>query len=115
MGPNQTLHKMKESMDEDAKLSEMEMDFFLLTCIAVKANLFEEYPESDVMSEDIMKMFVMAQKEGLEMRKFNLWIELQLRHKYDLGKLRGYKKFTKRYNLEEAVKDGVDNLKKKVK
>ena len=110
--PNQTLHKIKESMDQEAKLADMEMDFFLLTCIAVKANLFEEYPESNVMSEDIMKMFVMAQKEGLEMRKFNLWIELQLRHKYDLGKLRGFKKFAKRYNI---VEEAVDAIKEKAK
>merc|ERR1712228_815603 len=67
------------------------------------------------MSEDIMKLFVLAQKEGLEMRKFNLWIELQLRHKYDLGELHGFEKFTKRYNLKEQIKDGVDNIKKKVK
>merc|ERR1712048_648485 len=114
--PHKALHKIKESMDHEAKLADMERDFFLLTCIAVKANLFEEYPDKpEVMNEDIMKLFVMAQKEGLEMRKFNLWIELQLRHKYDMPNLKGYKKFTKRYAIQEHLKDGVDVVKKKVK
>ena len=103
----------EEEQEEHLRSTDnIEMDFFLLTCICCKANLVEEYPSKrTVINEDTMKLWLVAQREHIEMRKFHLWIELQLRHKYDLPKLKGFKKFLSRFSLSDEAKKKLSELK----
>ena len=97
-------------------MRDMEMDFFLLSCIAIKANLCEEYPDRlEVMNENTMKLFALSQKQSIEMRKFNLWIEMQLRNKYNLPKIRGFKKFAKKYGIKDKTKEKLKEMRKLAK
>merc|ERR1719162_1325552 len=101
----------EEKKETDNKKLEIEMfkvnaeiEFFLLTCIAVKSNLVEEFPDKpEVMTEDAMSMYKEAQSEHVSMSKFSLWIEWQLRDKYDLPKLQGFAKFVEKYGLKDKL------------
>jgi len=85
--------------------SDRELDFFLLTAICCKTNLLEEYPDRLALSEeDALALFAVAQREQVEMRKFALWIELQLRHKHDLPKMGGFKRFCGRFKFGDEAK-----------
>jgi len=96
--------KLKRKRMEQMQKMNAEIEFFLMTCIAIKANLVEEYPmKPEVLMEDPMKLFEIAQKEHVEMRKFNLWIELKLREKYELPKLEGFKKFWEKYHIKDKL------------
>eukprot|EP01083_Nonionella_stella_P023988 66382_1 len=91
-------HKKKK---EEIRRINAEIEFFLLTCIAVKANLVEEYPDKpEVITEDPMQLFQDAQTEHVVMSKFNLWIELRLREKYALPKLEGFHKVMEKYDVK---------------
>eukprot|EP01084_Bolivina_argentea_P080435 145700_1 len=104
--------KLKRRKMEEISKVNAEIEFFLLTCIAVKTNLYEEYPnKAEVVTEDAMKLFQDAQKEHIVMAKFSLWIELKLRSKYDLPKIRGFQKFLDKH----GVKKQVDKTKKVLK
>ena len=95
-----------DDVEEDKEdFDQIELDFFLLTAICCKANLCEEYPDrSQLASEDTMLLFAAAQREHIEMRKFHLWIELQLRHKHDLPTMSGFSRFCARFNLGDEAK-----------
>merc|ERR1719499_744336 len=81
-----------------------EIEFFLLTAIAVKNNLVEEYPEkTEVMTEDAMHLYQESLTEHVAMNKFHLWIEYKLREKYDLPKLNGFEKFLNRFDFKEKT------------
>merc|ERR1711933_59758 len=107
--------KKRKKMEEMFKVN-AEIEFFLLTCIAVKANLVEEYPDKpEVMTENAMELFEDAQKEHVVMSKFNLWIELKLRNKYDLPKLEGFNKFLDKYGIKDGLKKTKEKSKKLAK
>lgn len=98
--------------DPVAEMAQIELDFFLLTAICCKANLVEEYPDRrGLEQEDTMIMYEVAQREHIEMRKFHLWIELQLRHKYDLPKMTGFQRFLGRFSLTEDAKRAISEFK----
>merc|ERR1719334_1717622 len=111
----------KVPLSETKKMEEMfkvnaEIEFFLLTCIAVKSNLVEEFPDKpEVMTEDAMRMYKEAQREHVSMAKFSLWIEFQLRQKYDLPKLQGFKKFMEKYGLKDKLERGKNKGKSAMK
>jgi len=122
--------KNKEAKDKkDRKKQEVEtrlnaeIEFFLLTAIAVKNNLVEEYPEkTEVMTEDAMHLYRESLKEHVAMNKFHLWIEYKLREKYDLPKLKGFEKFLNRFDFKEkteklgaAVKRSADTLSARIR
>ena len=107
--------KKRKMMEERQKVN-AEIEFFLMTCIAVKQNLAEEYPDKpEVMTENAMKLFELAQKENMAMNKFNLWIELKLREKYDLPKLQGFKKFMEKHHIAEKFDKSKQKTKKLAK
>lgn len=100
-----------------------EIEFFLLTAIAVKNNLVEEYPEkTDLMTENAMNLYKAAVQEHVAMNKFNLWIEYKLREKYDLPKLEGFQKFLSQFHfkaktekLGTALRKSTDNLSARIR
>merc|ERR1712130_447398 len=103
--------KKKQKREEMFKIN-AEIEFFLLTAIAVKSNLVEEYPDKpEVVTEDAMNLFLVAQKERVVMSKFNLWIEMKLRDKYDLPKLEGFKKFLEKHHVKDKVKTVTNKTK----
>merc|ERR1712228_465103 len=108
-------NKEKRKMEEMFKIN-AEIEFFLLTCIAVKANLVEEYQDKpEVMTEDAFKLYELVQKEHVSMNKFNIWIEMKLREKYDLPKLEGFQKFMEKYQIKDKVSAGITKTKKLAK
>lgn len=107
--------RKRKKMEEMFKVN-AEIEFFLLTCIAVKQNLVEEYPtKPEVMTENAQELFLMSQKEHVVMSKFNLWIELKLREKYDLPKLEGFRKFLDKHGIPEKSKKLQQKSKKLAK
>ena len=110
-----------EEMEKKRKMEEMfkinaEIEFFLLTCIAVKTNLVEEYQDKpEVVTEDAFKLYSLAQKEHISMNKFNIWIEMKLREKYDLPKLQGFQKFMEKHQIKDKVSAGITKTKKLAK
>jgi len=64
------------------------MEFFYLTCIAVKMNLEEMYPDcSEVTAESPIELYKLAQRESIPMNKFCVWMEEKIREKFNLDDL----------------------------
>ena len=103
--------------EQELQKARAEMEFFFLTCMAVKMNLKEAYPDStqirrkknindgndndnengglleeveefDLVAENPWDLFKIAQEQKVPMNKFALWTETYLREKYGLGKFR---------------------------
>eukprot|EP01084_Bolivina_argentea_P264321 447695_1 len=114
--PNKTISDQKEE-EKQKKREEMfkinaEIEFFLITCIAVKQNLAEEYPNNlEFMTENPQTLFELAQKQHVHFNKFGIWIEYELREKYDLPKIEGFQKILEKYHVKENLKNGFEKTK----
>jgi len=85
---DETTDKMKEEKIKklaDLQKASAEMEFFYLTCIAVKMNLEEAYPDfTELTAESPIELYKVAQRESVPMNKFSIWIETRISEKYNL-------------------------------
>ncbi|ETO25174.1 hypothetical protein RFI_11969 [Reticulomyxa filosa] len=91
----QSQAKIAQKHEELTKAA-AELEFFYLTCIAVKANLSEEFPEKEEqiqLNESPVELYKIAQAQAIEMCKFDIWIESRIREKYSLPQLQRSRKF----------------------
>eukprot|EP01084_Bolivina_argentea_P264707 448502_1 len=100
-----TINMVDIDKSERNKVS-AEVEFFMLCAIALRSNLVEEHPaRPEILNEDITSLFGKAQNENIEMSKFNLWIEHQLRTKYNLPKNKSWNKFNEKQNIQQKMKN----------
>ncbi|ETO35020.1 hypothetical protein RFI_02055, partial [Reticulomyxa filosa] len=88
--------KKRSQKQEELAKAAAELEFFYLTCIAVKANLCEEFPEIEEqiqLNESPVELYKIAQAQAIEMSKFSIWIETRIRQKYGLPELKRSRKF----------------------
>ncbi|ETO27276.1 hypothetical protein RFI_09855 [Reticulomyxa filosa] len=93
---NQKKVKTRAQKQEELAKAAAELEFFYLTCIAVKANLSEEFPEFEEqiqLNENPVELYKIAQVQAIEMSKFGIWIETRIRQKYSLPELGHSRRF----------------------